>query len=194
MQDISVNPLPAAADLDADLLQLAVNCLTSQTAEAALSQHPSELEPTAARRLLVTAAVRHRDGEIVRQVAAVAAVQQHLDAPTFSVVLLLLLRAASWHLDYMMITLLLKAHRALTGQLGEEMVTGGWMCITDVPSDVLARLLLEAAGMCNVVMLCVLLHFPAARQLSDGDVMRVLRVAETSADSSLWHMCHVLMC
>jgi hypothetical protein len=41
---------------------------------------------------------------------------------------------------------------------------------------------------------CVLLHLPAAQQLSDGDVTLVLRAAENSGDDSVWRMCSVLMC
>jgi hypothetical protein len=83
--------LPAADA--ADLLQLAINCSNLTTATAALSCFPSQLEPTAARRLLLTAAVRQL-AVFARRVAAAPAVQQHLDAPTLSAVLRALLLGA----------------------------------------------------------------------------------------------------
>jgi hypothetical protein len=84
-------PIPAADA--ADLLQLAVNSLNERTARAVLGRLPSQLEPTAARRLLVTAAVRQR-GDLARRVAAIRIVKQHLDAPTLTAVLRALLLAA----------------------------------------------------------------------------------------------------
>jgi hypothetical protein len=99
-------PLPAA-DV-ADLLQLVVNSWrtnielhsSNAAADATLRYIPRQLTPTAARRLLLTAAVRRHDGgDFTRRVAAVPAVKQHIDAPTLSAVLrLLLLEAGALHI------------------------------------------------------------------------------------------------
>jgi hypothetical protein len=107
-------PLPAADA--ADLLQLVINYGSLTTATTALSRLPSQLEPTAARRLLVTAAVRH-PGELATLLAAAPAVQGHLDAPTMSVLLRLLLPRASSMLDCEAIIWLLREQRAVAQQM-----------------------------------------------------------------------------
>jgi hypothetical protein len=116
-------PIPAA--VAADLLQLAVNGFNERTARAVLGRIPSQLEPTAACRLLVTAAVRQR-GDLARRLAAVRAVQQHLDAHTLTAVLRALLLAAelraypkSSHLLDSVSRLLLD-QRAVAQQLEDE--------------------------------------------------------------------------
>jgi hypothetical protein len=79
-------PLPAAEA--SDLLQLAINCSYWLTAASAVSCFPTQLEPTAAGRMLLTATVRHA-GKLATRVAAAPAVKPHLDA------LLEVLRAAA---------------------------------------------------------------------------------------------------
>jgi hypothetical protein len=76
-------PLPAADA--ADLLQLAVNCRSTETASSAIEQLQHLLEPTATRRLLVTAFMRHRSAAY--QLLEIPAVQEHLDGPTVGFVM-----------------------------------------------------------------------------------------------------------
>jgi hypothetical protein len=99
--------LVAAAADAAGLLQLAMNCSSLPKATAAFSCLPSQLEPTAARRLLLTAAVRHF-GELATRLAAAPAVQRHLDAPTLSLVLRLMLPRASSRPDCVAVARLLR--------------------------------------------------------------------------------------
>jgi hypothetical protein len=89
-------PLPTADA--ADLLQLAINCSCDAVVEAALSRIPARLDAAAARRLLLTAALRH-NAEVTSRLAKKPAVRQHIDAPTLSAVLDLLYHGASHESD-----------------------------------------------------------------------------------------------
>jgi hypothetical protein len=112
--DVLLLPALLAADA-ADLLQLAINCSCSIVMPA-FGRFPSQLDPAAARRLLLTAAVRHR-ADMAMSVAAQAAVQQHLDAATMSAALGLLLPRASTRHAGMVIAMLLHDQQAVVQQM-----------------------------------------------------------------------------
>jgi hypothetical protein len=182
--------LPAA--VAADILQLAMNGLNVRTAYAVLRRPPSQLEPTAARRLLLTAAVRQR-GQLVRQVAAVPAVQQHLDAPTLSAVLRTLLLGGGWRALYDLNDLL-RDQQAVAFLRGGTLVEVLHAAVASrAPGLVeplfkspnarqlgvaaVLELLSAAAGALDSYSVRRVSSLPAATQLSCEDVMRLLLAA-----------------
>jgi hypothetical protein len=78
--------VPDAGRVDADLLQLAVNCMRPTTAAAAVRYLQVQLEPARARTLLLTAATRQHE-EAVKRLLDATTVQQHVDAPTLAAML-----------------------------------------------------------------------------------------------------------
>jgi hypothetical protein len=113
-------PLPLAAVNAVDLLQLAINCRCTATAEAAFHHIPAQLDASAAHSLLLTAAVRH-GAQVARRLVEVRAVRQHLDAPTLITFLKLLLSREDYpRRDVGAITLLLRDHPAVAQQMGAD--------------------------------------------------------------------------
>jgi hypothetical protein len=208
--DVLLLPALLAADA-ADLLQLAINC-DSSTAMSAFGRFPSQLGPTAARRLLLTAAVRHR-ADMAMSVAAQAAVQQHLDAATMSAALSLLLpRAASWHAG-IAIAMLLDGRQVVVQQMegaalvevlhaavrSREHIARYAQPLFKLPNaqqlgvPVVLELLRAAVGTGVDPMMLdglskkpnMVCSLPAAQQLPSGDVVRLLLAAVEARDTQM---------
>jgi hypothetical protein len=161
-------PLPLSGA--ADLLQLAFNCSYPGIADVAFERIPAQLDAPAARKLLLTAAVRH-DGEVARQLVRVPTVRQHLDAPTLSTVLKVLLpraseQASSRHGSAM--RHLLHEQQAVAQQMGRDAVV-----------EVLKVALASRASQCA----WRLSQLPIVQQLEVDGMLELLSAAVDALDS-----------
>lgn len=152
----------------ADLLQIAVNCSSQDTATAlfesmARSQRTLDfklLEPAAVRRILVTAALRQH-ASVIETLAMQAGVEQIVDPATFEAVLS---------------HLMTQRHEDVCAWLLDTCATAA----ATLSSDAVARLILQALesgpkcqqhGSLVLKLICM----PAAAQMSSSDMARIIQ-------------------
>uniref|UniRef100_A0A383WDR5 Uncharacterized protein n=1 Tax=Tetradesmus obliquus TaxID=3088 RepID=A0A383WDR5_TETOB len=144
----------------AGLLQLAMKSrrpAVAATAAAALQRLPALLEPGTVRLLLVTAAMRQHS-EALQHLAALAAVQQHVDAATLQTVLIELVT----HADNSSYVQLLRRFPAAAAQLKRSTV---------------AELLQAAVERGRCVWVQQLCKLPGAQRLSSNVTAQLLQTA-----------------
>uniref|UniRef100_A0A383VK59 Uncharacterized protein n=1 Tax=Tetradesmus obliquus TaxID=3088 RepID=A0A383VK59_TETOB len=147
------------------LLQLAVNCSDPAVAAAALCHLPEKLEPGVARKLLLTAVTRQHS-EVVKAMAQLPAVLQHLDTATLELLLGFLVKEDD------------NAHSIKA--LRELPVAA------QLSSDAVCRLLLAAAQNPEADMTVALLcELDGAKHMTSHSMAGLLAaLVESSADSS----------
>jgi hypothetical protein len=159
----------------AGLLQLAMNSsrpAVAATAAAALQRMPSLVEPDAARRLFVTAAVR-KHAEALQHLSALAAMQQHVDSATIETVL----RQLVAHADNINYVQLLRRFPAVTAQLD---------------SSAVAELLQAAVVRGRCVWVQQLCKLPGAQRLSSAAVVQLLQAAvERGFCECTYYLCNL---
>jgi hypothetical protein len=177
-QDLtSLSVEEAGAGHTAALLQLALNCSNSATAEAGVRHLPEQLEAGAARKLLLTAAARQHTGS-VRSMLSLPGMQQHIDADTLMTMLVQLLP----HSDCVLCLSMLPAGQQLSCKQVEGLLFAAidagsatdmsWCAIAVLPAtrqlscDQVEGLLLAAVKQECVFSTAVLCSVPAAQQLS----------------------------
>uniref|UniRef100_A0A383W187 Uncharacterized protein n=1 Tax=Tetradesmus obliquus TaxID=3088 RepID=A0A383W187_TETOB len=152
----------------ADLLQIAVNCSSQDTATAlfesmARSQRTLDfklLEPAAVRRILVTAALRQH-ASVIETLAMQAGVEQIVDPATFEAVLS---------------HLMTQRHEDVCAWLLDTCATAA----ATLSSDAVARLILQAlesGPKCQQhgSLVSKLICMPAAAQMSSSDMARIIQ-------------------
>jgi hypothetical protein len=166
-------PLPAADA--AGLLQLAMNCSSTATAEAAGRRVPHVLEPSAARRLWVTAFAREHLS-VVEPMAKgsgpfAPGVGPHLDALTVSAAWRLLLSTGSAVIGRKLALHHLLEQLPATQQLG----------VQDVAA--LLQTAVQSCGGYAGIFVQDLCSLPAAQQLACGELLQLLQMAVAACDT-----------
>jgi hypothetical protein len=162
--------MPLAAADAADLLQLAVNCSSTATAEAAGGRVPHMLEPSAARRLWVTAIARQH-AALVRAIAYAPDVGPHLDAFTVSTAWRLVSSTGSG----------ISGRKVQLHQLLEQLPATQQLGVRDVAA--LLQTPVHSCGEYAGIFMQGLCSLPAAQQLACGDVLPLLQMAVAACDT-----------
>jgi hypothetical protein len=185
------------------LLQLTMNCKRysrhseAPTAVAARASIPEVLEPAAARRLLVTAAVRH-GANITTSLAAKDSIRQHIDAATFESVITHLLAAkecyctsAAAQADWWQLPPASELDRAAVARLLQAVVNQpvylvGCGCVpivqqlcslpaaAEISCSSLESLLLDAAECRTCECVAPLFGLPAAKEIRTSVIVKLL--------------------
>jgi hypothetical protein len=139
------------------LLQLAMNCSDADTAAAVTRCLPEQLQPAAARKLLITAAVR-KHTVVLREMRELQSVQQHIDTTTLESMLGPLVPYG----DCIQLLCQLPAAARLR-------------------SAAVAPLLLQAVLQCKAEAVYQLCRLPAAQQLTSEHTAKLLEACITAS-------------